>query len=285
MNISIKKNGIHLSLKSFVFPAGEIGVKLNANNYKYLEDKSPYQTITARIYNSNELVELLMVRDALKRISPIPTDLFLPYLPYSRQDRVCDKGESFSLKVLADLVNQANFRQVITLDAHSHVADALFTNLKNISQLAIIHQNQSFIERVMRGGTFVSADAGANKKTAEIAKYFGHFDFVRADKARNLRTGEIIETVVYKDDFGGEDVFIVDDICDGGATFIALAQALKKKNCGKIVLYVTHGIFSKGTEILFENRIDEIWTTNSYARTGSDFNVMDIQKVLDAFYE
>ena len=60
---------------------------------------------------------------------------------------------------------------------------------------------------------------------------------------------------------------IADDICVGGATFIALAKELKKKNAGKVVLFITHGVFSKGVDELFNSGIDEIWTTNSYNET------------------
>ena len=109
----------------------------------------------------------------------------------------------------------------------------------------------------------VSPDAGSNKKTAEIAKYFNHENFIRADKLRNLETGEILETIVYCDDFHGRDVCVVDDLVDFGRTFLDLSKACKEKKCGRFILYVTHGIFSGGFDHLFTS-IDEIFTTNSY---------------------
>ena len=120
----------------------------------------------------------------------------------------------------------------------------------------------------MVGSTFVIPDAGANKKTAKIASYFGHSSFIRADKLRNLSTGDILETVVYGDVVG--NITIVDDLCDGGKTFIELAKVLKQKGAEKINLYVTHGIFSKGTYPLYTAGIDYIITTNSRGEWAVD---------------
>ena len=69
---------------------------------------------------------------------------------------------------------------------------------------------------------------------------------------------------MYADDLAGQDVVIADDLIDGGMTFILLAKALKVKGAGKVILYGTHGIFSKGTKPLFEGGIDEVYSTNSF---------------------
>ena len=128
------------------------------------------------------------------------------------------KGESFSLKVFANMVNALGFNKVVTLDPHSDVTPALIDNVKVISQSDIIHKWMDFTMRL--GSTMlVSPDSGANKKTAKIAGYLNHWEFARADKLRDLSTGQILETVVYKEDFNKQDVAIIDDICDGGKTF------------------------------------------------------------------
>ena len=109
----------------------------------------------------------------------------------------------------------------------------------------------------------ISPDDGSNKKIFDLAKLIDYDgEIIRCDKLRDIVTGNIIETIVYKDDLNGKDCLIVDDICDGGRTFIQLATALKQKNCGKIYLIVTHGIFSNGYDLLSEY-IDGIFCTNS----------------------
>lgn len=261
--ITIKKGQNILDYKTFLFPGGEVGLKLNAANYKYTWDKSPVQTIIARIQNSADFMELAMAKDALSRIDDTPINLVLPYLPYARQDRVCDKGEAFSLKVFANLLNSLKFNKVTIFDPHSDVTQAVIDNAKIITQFDLINKNLPLTNRI-KNCILVSPDAGANKKTMETAKYLEHSNFVRADKLRDLSTGKIKETIVYCDDFKGQDVCVCDDIGDGMTTFIELAKVCKKRNCGKFVVYITHGIFSKGTRICFENGIDEIWTTDSY---------------------
>jgi ribose-phosphate pyrophosphokinase len=136
----------------------------------------------------------------------------------------------------------------------------------------------------------ISPDAGSNKKTSEVAGWLGHKGFVRADKLRDLTSGAIKEIAVYSDDLNGHNVVILDDICERGGTFIGLAKELKKKNCGKVILYITHGVFAgkdkdSVIESLYQGGIDEIYTTNSYRTDlpiNSNFHVLDLEK---GFYD
>lgn len=268
MNISIvNSSGDHLDYKSFTFPGGEIGLKLNSHNLRFFDfrDQEPV-TIVARLQDAKDILSLAMVKDALGRekLKGRKIDLFMPYLPYARQDRVCDLGEALSLKVFCDYINFLNFSSVTIVDPHSDVGPVLLNNVHVISQFNIFDKWTALNNRVLEGLVFVAPDAGSNKKTSKLASYFNHTEFVRADKLRDLATGKIKETIVYCDDLKGKDVMIADDIVDGGRTFIELAKVLKQKNAGRICLYVTHGIFSQGMEVLFENGINEIWTTNSF---------------------
>lgn len=269
--ISILKNKRALEFKSFTFPSGEVGFKLNAGDYRYQWDKASdgFQTIVARINNSNDLMELAMAVDALKRFDNTPIRLFLPKVPYAQQDRICDKGESFSLKVLAKFIKNLDVACVVICDPHSDVVfavfDALDINVYVISQFDIINKWLEFSNRAV-SCLVVAPDLGADKKTSKIAQYFGHSSYVSSTKLRDLSTGEIIKTEVFCDDFKGRDIVICDDICLGGKTFIELAKACKSKNCGKIILYVTHGVFNNGVDALFNNGIDEIWTTDSFKK-------------------
>lgn len=271
MSFLIKKGEFTFDLKQATFPGGEVLLNIENKHWLWPIDNNPIQ-ITARIHNSNDLFALALLKDAIVReytrqgvVECVKTiNLILPYVPYARQDRVCCECEPNSLRVFADYINHLNFNTVTIIDPHSDVCGAVFNNVRILNQLSVINKDYDFIKRVVENVRFVSPDAGANKKTASLAKYFEHKDFIRADKLRNLATGDIIETKVYCDDLKGQTIAIVDDICDGGRTFVELAKALKAKNADKVILYVTHGIFSKGEQTLLDNGIDEIWTTDSY---------------------
>jgi ribose-phosphate pyrophosphokinase len=108
----------------------------------------------------------------------------------------------------------------------------------------------------------VAPDAGALKKTMELSRLAG-MPYIHADKKRNPENGEITGTAVHSSALGNQDVLIVDDICDGGRTFVELAKELKTLTTGKIYLYVTHGIFSKGLGV-FNGIIDHIYTAHVF---------------------
>lgn len=220
------------------------------------------------IRNSVELMRTFMAIDAMKRTYQSTTyELVMPYVPYARQDRVCNKGEAFSFKVFAQILNSFKLDKVFVCDPHSDVVAALIENLVVASQAETFQDycNYNKLWSFVSNCTIVSPDAGSNKKIASVCKVAEKTSFVRADKIRDVQTGKILETVVFANSLSGM-YLIVDDICDGGATFTALAQELKKKGAHKVALYVTHGIFSKGKQHLIDNGVDYVysyydWTT------------------------
>lgn len=214
--------------------------------------------ITAKMTCADDIMELILVVDALRRTAgrEINIHLVCPYLPYARQDRVCASGESLALRVICDIINGLNFASVNVWDVHSDVALALLNNVNNVHQ-------RVFVARInWYNAVLVAPDAGAIKKTLETAKALD-MPMVRADKIRSVEDGSITGTVVYSEHVGDKDFLIVDDICDGGRTFIELAKVLRPLTNGKIYLYVTHGIFSKGLDV-FNGLIDGIYTANPF---------------------
>lgn len=242
------------------FNGGETGVRLKAKLHVSEEAFS----VTAILKNADAIMELLLVCDALKRetLQLNECTLIAPYFPYARQDRVCNEGESLSARVMCDLINSLGFREVIIFDAHSDVVPALLNNCINILIYDLFDAPQD-VQAV------VSPDAGAEKKArAFVQNSKGTLRLVCATKRRNTATGDIIQTDLPYD-LNGEDCLIVDDICDGGRTFIELAKVLREKGAGKIYLYVTHGIFSQGMEV-FHGLIDKIYYTNSLLQNKNE---------------
>lgn len=235
----------------FKFPAGELQVTVNLK-------AGDFVNVFFEFENVEEIVELLLIADAVKRVGGILYRLDMPYVPFGRQDRAANKGEALSLKVFADLINSLQFAEVCTIDPHSDVTTALIDNLIVTPQEAIM---ASIISNANLGHFWlVSPDSGATKKIHKTAKAIGDpKGIIECSKIRDTTTGEIRETVVHSSGFYGDTCVIIDDICDGGKTFTEIAKVLKKKNAGKVVLIVSHGLFTKGFSV-FDGLIDEIYT-------------------------
>ncbi len=235
----------------FKFPAGELQVTVRIK-------PNDFANILFEFENDEEIVELLLIADAIKRNGGILHNLVMPYVPFARQDRAANTGEAFSLKVFANLINSLGAANVIVTDPHSDVTAALIDNLVIIPQEAVV----SKIVKEANLGFFwlVSPDGGALKKIYKVAKAIGDKkSVIECSKLRDTETGEIRETVVHCTSFYGDTAVIVDDICDGGRTFIEIAKVLKQKGAGRIILIVSHGLFTKGFEV-FDGLIDEIYT-------------------------
>ncbi|MEM8594764.1 MAG: ribose-phosphate diphosphokinase [Pseudomonadota bacterium] len=251
-----------LELERFTFSGGEEHIQIKGSNLKHITDVR----IITQLNSSSAVIQLAMIKDALTRLfgQTVRITAEIRYFPYARQDRVCNKGEALGVKVMADMVNAMAFDRVVIWDAHSDVTPALLNNVVNVSQADIINAYEPLAARLRNNTlTLVSPDSGALKKTQHVADYFDMSNnIVRADKKRNIKTREIKETVIY-DDVEGKDLLIVDDICDGGRTFIELAKVLKSNKANTVSLYVTHGIFCNGLAA-FGGLIDEIITTESF---------------------
>ncbi|AOC94934.1 Ribose-phosphate pyrophosphokinase 2 [Flavobacterium anhuiense] len=248
------QNQEEIKFQSFTFSGGEPHIKI-APDF----DANKKVTITHRLNSFNDLGLLCVTVDALRRMDVKIIDLFIPYFPAARQDRVMIPGEPLSVKVYADIINAMQLNKVYVFDAHSEVTPALLNN-------STVIPNYTFIKAVLGNiGNYVkliSPDGGALKKIYKVSEFLGGVEVVECSKSRDVKTGKLSGFKVYEDDLQGMDCLIVDDICDGGGTFVGLAEELKKKNAGKLYLAVSHGIFNKGFEVL--NCFDGIFTTNSF---------------------
>ncbi len=269
--------GEEIKASYFGFSAGERHIQLNQDN-----DNLIYR-IRANLYSSDDIFDLLLTVNALDEQTNGDAlfEVEIPYLPYSRQDRVCAPGQAFSLQVLSRVLKSfatdANKRMAITTwDCHSAIGLDLL-DAKNISSYELIKQSDKLSTLIRSSNSIlISPDKGAIKRTQQVANVFGQSSIVRASKVRDPLTGKILRTEIDTDDLEGKVAIIIDDICDGGMTFIKLAEQLKEKNASRIVLYVTHGIFSKGLDA-FNGLIDEIYTTNSFTQpSNSRLNVIVI---------
>lgn len=243
-----------IEFQSFIFSGGEPHIKIKPDF-----DVSETVTITHRINSFNDFGLLLLAVDALKRMEVKLINVFIPYFPAARQDRVMIAGEPLSVKVYADILNSLKLNKIMVFDAHSEVTSALLDNCEVIPNHEFIAQ---VLKKIGNDVKLISPDGGALKKIYKVSEYLGGIDVVECSKSRDVKTGKLSGFKVYDDDLQGMDCLIVDDICDGGGTFIGLAEELKKKNAGKLYLAVSHGIFNKGFESM--KAFEKIFTTDSF---------------------
>lgn len=262
-----------IEYKLFQFPGGEWHIKLNTR-IRY--DQIDKVVISHRIKSGDDFFKLFQAKNALEQLDIKHFDLILPYFPYSRQDRVCAPGEAFGIKISAQLINSLHFDKVITLDNHSNITTALVNNCKNLSNIQYVRDVINIIKMEDSDPIFVIPDIGASTKAKQLLGELPPMISVQCDKKRNVQTGEITGFKVYADDLESKPCLIVDDICDGGGTFIGLAEQLREHNCGKLYLFTTFGIYSKGIEILTPY-FDKIFCTNGFSTLESTDKLIQLK--------
>lgn len=254
------------------FPDGQQTIDLTDTTslHRYIDAVQ----IKTRLNSFKDLELLICAVAAIRNINSFPSSreivLYIPYFLGSRSDRKFQEGGVNYLKqVICPIINSLNFSQVIVLDPHSDVLEACLDNFFGPSNNFDLVRYALEEEKIKGPNAvcLVSPDAGALKKVFNVAKYFNIKSVVTAAKVRDLKTGEILRTEVpsLPTNTAGEELkyVIVDDICDGGRTFIELAKAIKEQRPeAKIYLVVTHGIFSAGFDFLVQY-FDGIYTTNS----------------------
>ena len=238
--------------------------------------------LEAQLQTSIDVISLLMTVDAcrnkFRNLESI--SLVAYYMPYSRQDRICNKGEALSCKVFADLINGCGFKSVTMADPHSDVMPSLINNCQIIDVSSIISADKDLSLMLMKKQCMlVAPDMGARKKVEGVAKRFGHSEIIQGSKRRDLKTG-VLTNFEYYGDVEGKNLLIVDDICDGGGTFVGLAKKLMDGGANKIDLYVTHGFFSRGFNAVCDGEnISEVYTTNSIDQPDDTVkNVINLHK-------
>jgi ribose-phosphate pyrophosphokinase len=244
--VELKIDGVTTDFKQWNFPAGEVGVQI-----PQISEQNKVQ-VWMRMPSSDDIFVCLNILDALFRqeVNPKNIELHIPYLPYGRQDRVCTQGESFALQVFANtLVANAWFSKLVMYDAHSSASWNVFSKYL----FEVENKSQADCAKYLpRFDALVAPDKGASTKVNTHFQVRG-FDTKVFTLNKVRQDGRVIYEDYAYDTISGK-VCVVDDICDGGATFLSLAEMLwrTQPNIKSLNLYVTHGIFSKGVAELLK---------------------------------
>jgi ribose-phosphate pyrophosphokinase len=226
------------------YPAGEIQVRLTASGLAAATRADEYVIAANPIPDIIELAQLKSALDGFKE-NWFHRTLELMYLPYARADRRFVPGDSFGLDVFGTLINALNFDTVYTFDVHSSKAEYAIDNLVNLDPIHHYDEITPVIEYIGREGlVLIAPDKGAQSRYDLAA--LGQ-PVVTGNKLRDPESGKLYGFEICGDITKYAKGLIVDDICDGGGTFVGLAQEIHRINPDiKLYLYVSHGIFSKG---------------------------------------
>ena len=192
---------------------------------------------------NDNLMELLIMSDALRRSSASRITAIIPYFGYARQDRRSKARTPISAKLVANMLVEAGIERILTMDLHAAQIQGFFDipvdNLyaSPIFALDIEHQFKGQTEDIM----FVSPDVGGVARARELAKRIGA-PLSIVDKRRE-KAGEIVEMTVIGS-VEGKKCIIVDDICDTAGTLCKAADLLMENGAREVHAYITHGVLS-----------------------------------------
>jgi len=254
--IILNHSGLQTIIKPTIFPDGTQQV------WKLELLKSNNCNIVWKYENDGELITLAQLIDLLKNEGIQITGIFIPFLPYARQDKLISNTTTFGLNTFCRMLNQITGNiNVYSLDIHNNA----YGSVENIEPTEYILK--AIIES--EASRICFPDKGAFRRYHSVVP--DNKGIITLNKMRNQETGEIVEMSLISNDKalinGG--VLIVDDICDGGATFINTVKSLRSNSIFQgcnIDLYTTHGIYSKGINNLIDNGINKLYTTDSFCK-------------------
>lgn len=250
------------------YPAGEWQVRLTDEVTKEIIEDNPNVVLVSRIKSSDDLIKTSLLCDAVNYLTP-KFNLVLPYYPYSRADRRFKQGDCLGKSIVQRVMRYVTDNGFITtMDIHSkQFGDGVI----NVDPLEEIQKTGNLFAQY-HNTTKVNVlfpDKGASTRYADMLsvrpwflsnRYVGK-NIYHCEKVRNQLTGKF-EGFKVPDIDKSLPTIIIDDICDGGGTFIGIAKELGMPK-DLMGLYVTHGIFSKGFDEL-TSFFGKIITTNSY---------------------
>lgn len=266
-----------IAFTTMVFPDGQPHIKIDVASLARLNRSEPIRIFT-RLASANDLLLTLFIKNTLSYQEFEKIELHITYLMAARMDRVMLAGEPFSLKVVAAILNQAGFSKINIFDPHSEVSTALIDRSYTVTNHAFVKEclTDYFTKNSPTEYCLVSPDAGALKKIHKLAHALGVENVVECMKERDLKTGALTKFTTVTPSLAGLTCFIIDDICDGGGTFVGTAEMLKEKGAAKVILVVSHGIFSKGTKL---QHVDDVYSTDSF-RPIDEANILKIKNLI-----
>ena len=240
------------------FSDGEIHVQVNENVRG--DDVFIIQSTCAP--TNDNLMELIVMIDAMRRASAGRITAVIPYFGYARQDRrVRSSRVPITAKVVADFLSTVGVDRVLTVDLHAEQIQGFFdVPVDNVFASPVLVQDM--LEKKLDNPMIVSPDIGGVVRARALAKLLDDADLAIIDKRRpKANVAEVMNLI---GDVEGRHCVIVDDMIDTGGTLCQAAKALKDRGALSVYAYATHAVFSgKAAENIAGSVIDEFIVTDS----------------------
>ncbi|WP_091645889.1 ribose-phosphate diphosphokinase [Aquisalimonas asiatica] len=240
------------------FSDGEVNVEID----EHVRGKDVFIVQPTCAPTNDNLMELLIIADALRRSSAARITAVVPYYGYARQDRrPRSQRVPISAKLVADMIQASGVNRVLTVDLHADQIQGFFNiPVDNIYASPILLGDiwrQVYPEKVV-----VSPDVGGVVRARAVAKRLGDADLAIIDKRRPKANEAQIMHII--GDVKGKTAIIVDDIVDTAGTLCQAARALKEHGAERVVAYITHPVLSgKAIEKIGASELDELVVTDS----------------------
>lgn len=259
-------------VESIRFENGEQKVRVGerTKNKDLGHEAALIQSLSAPV--DEHLIEFCLLSDALSRYGYSNLIGVVPWLGYSKQDKVFLPGEPLSAKVIAQIIQTTKIKKLITFDLHNRAITGFFD-----IPVVELSAKPIFLEYFRRKidlrfkihdlceWVVVAPDEGAVKSSAYFARELG-IPIAYMDKRRDLNTGKV-EVVGMSGEVVGKKVIIVDDMIVTGSTLMETAKYLKKRGALSVMVAATHHLYVPGVvETMEESEIDEVVVTDSVQR-------------------
>ncbi len=260
-------NRLYISLgdaKVGSFSDGEISVEINEN----VRGADVFIIQSTCAPTNDNLMELIVMIDALRRSSAGRITAVIPYFGYARQDRrVRSARVPITAKVVADFLSNVGVDRVLTVDLHAEQIQGFFdVPVDNVFGTPILLEDM--LANKLEDSVVVSPDIGGVVRARAVAKLLNDTDLAIIDKRRpKANVAQVMHII---GDVKGRDCIIVDDMIDTGGTLAKAAEALKEHGANRIYAYATHPVFSgNAAENIKNSVIDEVIVTDSITLTDA----------------
>lgn len=238
------------------FPDGETYVKINEN----IRGRDLFIVQPTCPPTNQNLMELLIMVDAVRRASAARITAVIPFFGYARQDRKDQPRVPITAKLIANLLTAAGVNRVLTMDLHAQQVAGFFDipvdHLYAAPVIVRDLQSREFVNPVV-----VSPDVGGLKMASSYAENIGAGLAIVAKRRKSATETEALNVIGEVD---GRDVIIVDDLTETAGTLVSASRALKERGARQVIACVSHAVISDlGAERLQKSGISELITTNS----------------------